>query len=77
MSIDLNWDQLGLSLSSSLADILNRQLTSTARPSFIGPVEVTSLDFGSTAPDVELVNLRDIFRDFLENDEDEDEKRIL
>src|ERR1700733_657537 len=73
MSIDLNWDKLGLSLSSSLVDILNRQLASTARPSFIGPVEVTSLDFGSTAPDVELVDLRDIYRDFLEDDEDEDE----
>ncbi|KIM86259.1 hypothetical protein PILCRDRAFT_65356 [Piloderma croceum F 1598] len=73
MSIDLNWDKLGMSLSSSLVDILNRQLASTARPSFIGPVEVTSLDFGSTAPDVELVDLRDIYRDFLEDDEDQDE----
>lgn len=73
MSIDLDWDKLGLSLSSSLVDILNRQLASTARPSFIGPVEVTSLDFGSTAPDVELVDLRDIYRDFLEDDEDEDD----
>jgi mitochondrial distribution and morphology protein 12 len=73
MSIDLDWDKLGSSLSSSLVHILNRQLTSTARPSFIGPVEVTSLDFGSTAPDVELVDLRDIYRDFLEDDEDEDE----
>jgi mitochondrial distribution and morphology protein 12 len=73
MSIDLDWDKLGLPLSSSLVDTLNRQLTSTARPSFIGPVEVTSLDFGSTAPDVELVDLRDIYRDFLEDDEDDDD----
>lgn len=73
MSIDLDWNKLGSSLSSSLVDVLNRQLASTARPSFIGPVEVTSLDFGSAPPDIELVDLRDIYRDFLEDDEDEDE----
>lgn len=75
MSIDLDWEKLGSSLSNSLVDILNRQLGSTNRPSFIGPVEVTSLDFGSTPPDVELVDLRDIYRDFLEDDEDDDENR--
>ncbi|KAK7019490.1 mitochondrial distribution and morphology protein 12 [Favolaschia claudopus] len=71
MSIDLDWGKLDASLSSSLVDLLNRQLTNTPRPSFIGPVEVTSLDFGSTSPDVELVDLRDIYRDFLEDDESE------
>jgi len=40
--------------------------------SFIGPIEVTSLDFGSTAPDVELVEMRDIYRDFLEDDNQDD-----
>ncbi|KAF8205613.1 hypothetical protein K438DRAFT_1818115 [Mycena galopus ATCC 62051] len=71
MSIDLDWGKLDTSLSSSLVDLLNRQLASTPRPSFIGPVEVTSLDFGSAPPDVELVDLRDIYRDFLEDDESE------
>ncbi|KAJ7685649.1 hypothetical protein DFH06DRAFT_1277887 [Mycena polygramma] len=71
MSIDLDWGKLDASLSSLLVDLLNRQLASTPRPSFIGPVEVTSLDFGSTSPDVELVDLRDIYRDFLEDDESE------
>ncbi|KAF7363949.1 Mitochondrial distribution and morphology protein 12 [Mycena sanguinolenta] len=54
MSIDLDWGKLDASLASSLVDLLNRQLSSTPRPSFIGPVEVTSLDFGSASPDVEL-----------------------
>ncbi|KAF7295615.1 Mitochondrial distribution and morphology protein 12 [Mycena indigotica] len=71
MSIDLDWDKLDDSLAHSLVDLLNRQLKSTPRPSFIGPVEVTSLDFGSAAPDVELVDLRDIHRDFLEDDDSE------
>ncbi|KAJ7073946.1 hypothetical protein C8F01DRAFT_1043001 [Mycena amicta] len=71
MSIDLDWDKLDDSLANSLVDLLNRHLKSTPRPSFIGPVEVTSLDFGSAPPDVELVDLRDIHRDFLEDDDSE------
>ncbi|KAJ7264953.1 hypothetical protein B0H12DRAFT_1209375 [Mycena haematopus] len=71
MSIDLDWGKLDGSLSSSLVDLLNRQLATTPRPSFIGPVEVTSLDFGSASPEVELVDLRDIHPDFLEDDESE------
>jgi distribution and morphology protein 12 len=70
MSIDLEWDKLDESLSSRLVDVLNRQLANTTRPSFIGPIEVSSLDFGSIAPDIDLVDLRDIYRDFLEDDED-------
>lgn len=72
MSIELEWDKLDSSLSSSLIELLNRQLSGTSRPSFIGPVEVTSLEFGSAAPDVELVDLRDIYRDFLEDDDDDE-----
>ena len=73
MSIDLEWNRLDSSLASTLADLINRQLATTPRPSFIGPVQVTSFDFGSNAPDVELVDLRDIYRDFLEDDEDADD----
>ena len=72
MSIDLEWSKLDASLATYLVDVLNKQLGSAERPSFIGPVEVTSLDFGSTPPDVELVDLRDIYRDFVEEDDDPD-----
>lgn len=71
MSIDLEWSKLDSSLSSYLVEALNRQLTNAERPSFIGPIEVTSLNFGSASPDVELVDLRDIYRDFLEDDDDD------
>lgn len=73
MSIDLDWHRLDSSLSSTLVELLNRQLANTNRPSFIGPVEVTSLEFGSSGPDVELVDLCDIYRDFLEDDEDDED----
>lgn len=71
MSIDLDWLKLDASLANHLVDLLNRQLDNTERPSFIGPVQVTGLDFGSSAPDVELVDLRDIYRDFLEDDDED------
>ncbi|RDX56344.1 hypothetical protein OH76DRAFT_1451494 [Lentinus brumalis] len=73
MSIDLEWNRLDSSLASTLVDLINRQLASTPRPSFIGPIEVTSFDFGTNAPDVELVDLRDIYRDFLEDDEEDED----
>lgn len=69
MSIDLDWTNLDASFASSLIDVLNRQLQSTPRPSFIGPIEITSFEFGSQPPVVELVDLRDIYRDFLEDDD--------
>ena len=71
MSIDLEWGKLDPSLANYVVEVLNRQLSNVDRPSFIGPIEVTSLEFGSASPDVELVDLRDIYRDFLEDDEDD------
>lgn len=74
MSIDLEWNKLDSLFTSYLVDILNRQLANVERPSFIGPVEITSFDFGSAVPDVELVDLRDIYRDFLEDDDEDSER---
>jgi mitochondrial distribution and morphology protein 12 len=75
MSIDLDWGKLDASFASSFIDAFNRQLESIPRPSFIGPIEVTSFDFGSQPPDIELVDMRDIYPDFLDDDdEDEDDQ---
>jgi distribution and morphology protein 12 len=74
MSIDLDWDNLTSELANSLVDILNRQLGSVSRPSFIGPIEVLSFDFGNAPPDVEVVDIRNIHPDFLEDDEEQDDE---
>ncbi|KAI0309437.1 hypothetical protein OF83DRAFT_1072059 [Amylostereum chailletii] len=73
MSIDLDWNKLDASLANSLVELINRQLQDTPRPSFIGPVEVSSFDFGSQAPDIEIIDLRNIHPDFLEDDKDDAE----
>jgi distribution and morphology protein 12 len=70
MSIDLDWLQLS-PLSHRLVESLNRHLQSTERPSFLGPITINSFEFGTSAPDVELIDVRDIYRDFLEDEDDE------
>jgi len=77
MSIDLDWDNLTSELANSLVEILNRQLSSATRPSFIGPVEVVSFEFGNVPPDVEIIDIRNIHPDFLEDDEERDEEDDL
>ncbi|KAI0062377.1 hypothetical protein BV25DRAFT_1885748 [Artomyces pyxidatus] len=71
MSIDLDWNKLDASLANSLVDLLNTQLQNAPRPSFIGPIEVSSFDFGSQGPDIEIVDLRNIYRDFLDDDDED------
>ena len=77
MSIDLEWAKLDSSLATYLVTVLNKQLSAAERPSFIGPIEVTSLDFGSNSPDVELVDLRDIYRDFLDDSDDDSDDGLI
>lgn len=71
MSLDLAWDKLDSSLTGRLVDILNKHLSTVERPSFIGPIEITGFDFGTVCPDIEVVDMCDIYRDFLEDDEED------
>jgi len=66
MSVDLDWNQLA-PLSASLVNSLNRLLSTTQRPSFIGPITINSFDFGHVPPEVDLVDVQNIYRDFLED----------
>jgi distribution and morphology protein 12 len=59
-------------LSTTLLQSLNATLQTTPLPSFIGPIHLTSLDFGSNPPDVEIRDIRDVWRVFDEADEEED-----
>ena len=75
MSLDLAWNELDSTLATRLVDALNRQLSNVERPSFIRPVQITGFEFGTICPDVEVVDMRDIYRDFLEDDEEDEEGR--
>jgi distribution and morphology protein 12 len=67
-TVDLNWTALSSSLSDSVLTLLNAHLSTTPRPSFIGPITINSFEFGSLPPDVEIIDVRDIHRDFRESD---------
>ena len=63
-------------LAVSLIQLLNDQLASASRPSFIGPVTVTGLDFGSSGPEVEIRDIRDVWRGFEEGEDDSGDDAI-
>lgn len=72
-TIDLDWSSLTPDFAERLVGLLNTSLSSVTRPSFIGPISVSSFEFGSAAPDLELIDVRDIYPDFLEDDEEDSE----
>lgn len=71
MSVDFEWDALDPLLADTIVGLLNRQLQSVTRPSFLGPIEILSLDFGKVPPDIEILDVRDIYRDFVESDDED------
>jgi len=68
MSIELEWSKLDGALSESVVQLLNKQLASIARPSFIGPITITSFDFGTVGPSIDLVDVRDVYPEFLDDE---------
>lgn len=73
MSIELDWSKLDASLADSVLAIINGHLSSMSRPDFIGPISVTSLDFGSVPPEFELVDLKDVSHEFLDLEDEGEE----
>ncbi|KIR37402.1 mitochondrial distribution and morphology protein 12 [Cryptococcus deuterogattii MMRL2647] len=79
MSLDINWSLLSQPdestaehLSDSLINLLNTQLAEAHRPSFIGPITVTSFDFGKAGPELEIKDIRDVWRVFDQGDDEGD-----
>lgn len=65
MSLDLSWASLDSALASSLLQTLNKALASATRPDFLGPLTLTAFDFGTESPDVHLVDIGDVWREFM------------
>lgn len=66
MSLDLDWSLLDASLADSLLDKLNGSLAKATRPDFIGPITLTSLEFGEDCPDVRITGVGDVWKEFIE-----------
>lgn len=72
MSLDLDWDALDAELTQSVISFLSSTFQTAPRPSFLGEIDVVAFSFGDTRPEVELMDLRDIDKVFLETDEEEE-----
>lgn len=75
MSVEIDWSLLasssGSDLAQSLVSKLNAQLETAKRPSFLGPITVTDLEFGTIGPDVEIKDVGDVWHAFEGDDDDE------
>ncbi|KAG8928284.1 Mitochondrial distribution and morphology protein 12 [Tulasnella sp. 417] len=71
-TVDLDWNALDETLSTKIVDMLNKHLSKANRPSFLGPTTVLGFDFGTEAPEVEVLDILDIHPDFLVEDDDDE-----
>ncbi|KAJ9124927.1 hypothetical protein QFC24_002856 [Naganishia onofrii] len=74
MSLEIDWGLLSDSnfLAQSFIDKLNNALDNVTRPSFLGPIQVTKFDFGTVGPDIEIKDVGDVWKSFIEDDEEAD-----
>jgi distribution and morphology protein 12 len=71
MSLDINWTVLRQSMEDlNLQQVLNSQFASIERPDFLGPLDVTYIDFGTIPPEMEIVNITDPLQEFYYDDMD-------
>ncbi|KAL8286403.1 hypothetical protein RQP46_004420 [Phenoliferia psychrophenolica] len=71
MSLDIRWDAIDASLTQSAVAFLTNAFSSAQKPSFLGDVSVSDFSFGDTQPDIQLLDIRDIYKEFLEVDDEE------
>ncbi|GAA5860909.1 hypothetical protein JCM1840_002003 [Sporobolomyces johnsonii] len=73
MSIDLDWSALDAHLTHAVTQFLASAFESAPRPNFIGPLSVDSFSFGDSEPELELSDVRDVYKEFLQVQDDEDD----
>ncbi|KAM0754801.1 hypothetical protein T439DRAFT_377227 [Meredithblackwellia eburnea MCA 4105] len=76
MSVELDWKVLDQALTDSTVNFLTSALGSANKPNFIGDIHVSDFSFGDSQPSIQLLDVRDIFKEFLLVDDD-DEDQLL
>lgn len=61
MSVDIDWTKLDESLAERIRDLLNRRLHDVPFPSFLHNARITSFEFGTVPPVVEIEDIDDPF----------------
>ena len=72
MSFDIDWPLLDVELADRYLASVNSALSSLKRPGVLGEITATSFSFGSASPELELVEIRDVFEQFLHLEDDVD-----
>ncbi|KAI8592518.1 hypothetical protein BDZ88DRAFT_494034 [Geranomyces variabilis] len=72
MSFLINWDLLADGAEADgLREFLNARFSTITRPSFLGPLKVTELDFGDVPPEVAVTDICDPAAEFYLPDDPE------
>ncbi|KAJ1959078.1 Mitochondrial distribution and morphology protein 12, partial [Dispira parvispora] len=64
MSFELFWDKLDSTVARTVQEKLNKRFKTMTKPDIIGDLEIADLDFGSVAPQVEILDITDPFPEF-------------
>lgn len=76
MSIDLDWAQLDGELCARALEGINDALRTCKKPAFLGDIRATSFSLGRVSPQLDIVEIRDVFEEFL-HVEHEDEEELM
>lgn len=71
-TIDLDWKLLDSALTESVISFLASAFDSAPRPSYLDQIAVSSFSFGVTPPSVSVLDIKDIFKEFLDVEDEED-----
>lgn len=66
MSLELDWSGVTQGLADRLRERLNGLLSTLELPSYVGPIHIHTLEIGADAPEVEVVHVGDVWREFRE-----------
>ncbi|BGP26957.1 mitochondrial inheritance component mdm12 [Rhodotorula toruloides] len=77
MSIELDWSLVDATLTQSATAFLTNAFDAAPRPDFLGPLSVTTFSFGDTEPQVELLDIRDVQKEFLAVEDGEEDELVV
>lgn len=71
MSLELDWSTVDYELTRSVHRFLSDAFAATRLPDFVGPISVDHFSFGDEQPDIAILDITDIDKQFLLPDHDD------
>lgn len=70
MSLELDWSTVDYELTRSVHRFLSEAFAATALPDFVGPISLDHFSFGGEQPQIDILDITDIDKQFLLPDDD-------